>query len=75
MLINTSLVTKLWKFVVDRLNKNPIDKCSGPLLVNAQKLNGVLDLLPCIPGVNRPFNENVRADNEANKALDPEELD
>jgi hypothetical protein len=50
-------------------------KYSGSLLVNAQKLEDILDFLPCIPAVNRPFNENLRADREANKALDPEELD
>jgi hypothetical protein len=44
-------------------------------LVNAQKLKDILDLLPYIPAVNRPFNENVRADSEANKACDLEELD
>jgi hypothetical protein len=34
-----------------------------------------LDLLPYIPAVNHPFYKNLRSDSEANKALDPEELD
>jgi hypothetical protein len=56
--------------------QNPLDKkYSGPLLVNAEKLKDILDLLPYIPAVNCPFNENLRADSEANKVLGPEELD
>jgi hypothetical protein len=50
-------------------------KYSGPLLVYAKKLRYILDLLPYIPAVNRTFNKNLTADSEANKALDPEELD
>jgi hypothetical protein len=34
-----------------------------------------LDLLPYVPAVNHLFYENLRSDSEANKALDPEELD
>jgi hypothetical protein len=56
--------------------QNPLEKMySGPLLVSAEKLKDILDLLPYIPAVNHPFHENLRADSEANKALDPEELD
>jgi hypothetical protein len=55
--------------------QNPLDrKYSGPLLVNAEKLKDILDLLPYIPAVNHLFNENLKADNEANKALDPKDL-
>jgi hypothetical protein len=55
--------------------QNPLDKkYSGPLLVNAEKLKDILDLLPYIPEVNHLFNENLRADSEANKALGPEGL-
>jgi hypothetical protein len=55
--------------------QNPLDKkYSRPLLVNAEKLKDILDLLLYIPAVNHPFCENLRADSEVNKALDPEEL-
>jgi hypothetical protein len=60
--------------VLDRLNKIHYTK-SIQLLFNAEKLKNILDLLPYIPTVNRPFNENPRADSEASKAVDPEELD
>jgi hypothetical protein len=50
--------------------QNPLDKkYSGSLLVNAEKLKDILDLLPYIPAVNHLFNENLRADSEANKHL------
>jgi hypothetical protein len=56
--------------------QNPLGKkYSGSLLINAEKLKDILDLLPYIPAVNCSFNESLRADGEANKALDPEELD
>jgi hypothetical protein len=58
-----------------QFQQNPLDKkYSGPLLVNAEKLKDILDLLPYIPAVNHSFNENLKADSEANKALDPEDL-
>jgi hypothetical protein len=40
-----------------------------------ESLKDILDLFCYIPEVNRPFNENLREDSEAKKALDPEELD
>jgi hypothetical protein len=53
--------------------QSPLDKrYSGPLLVNAEKLKDILDLLPYIAAIKSPFNENLRTDSEA---LDPEELD
>jgi hypothetical protein len=44
-------------------------------LVNTEKLKDTLDLLAYIRAVNHLVYENLRADNEANQALDPEELD
>jgi hypothetical protein len=42
--------------------QDPLEKeYSESLLVNAEKLKDILDLLPYIPAVNRLFNENLRA--------------
>jgi hypothetical protein len=48
------------------LRDEHLKKYSGPLLVNVARLKHIW----CIPAVNHPLYENVRADNEANKPVD-----
>jgi hypothetical protein len=43
-----------------------LKKYSGSLLINVARLKHIW----CIPAVNHPLYENVRADNEANKPVD-----
>jgi hypothetical protein len=73
MLIKYKSTDKVMEVIVKKhgwpSQQYPLDKrYSGSLLVYAEKLQQ-------LPAVNRPINENLRADSEDNKALDPEELD